>query len=590
MLDWRLYRLALVPVALALLVAAFSLQARPRPIDTTLPPDAFDGARAAAQLDSMVSRYPVRRPGDVGDTGLAGYVARSLARPALSGEAPFKVTVHRFDAETIDGRQSLLNVVATRAGAPGPGLLILAHRDAASRVDPAQLSGTAALLELGRVFADGRLRRTTTLASTSGGSGGNAGAVRLAQEVSGPFAAVIVLGDIAGSVQRDPVVVSTSNGRGFAPLQLQRTVAAAVRQEVGVSTRPLAVTDQFARLAFPFAPGEQASLLKAGVPAVLLQASGERGPKAGEQLAPGRLGTYGRAALRAITALDNGPDPRAGIREDVVTLQKVVPGWAVRLLVAALLIAPLLVGIDGCARIRRRGGDLLVWVGWLFATALPFALAAVAILVLGLTGAIHVRPEAPVLPGIVPTQVAVMIVVGLVFALGWLARWALVRTLGLGGSSPAAPGAGGVVILVLAVLAWAVWFANPFAAALLVLPTHLWLAVLAPGLRVRRPLAVGLIIIGMLPIVLVLISLSSQLGYEVPAFAWALVLGVAGGQPGVVACLTWSLVFGLAVAAGIIAVRGQPAADLPADVTVRGPLGYAGPGSLGGTTSGFRRS
>ena len=43
MLDTRLYRAAFVPLVLALLVAAFALGERPRPIGTTLAPDAFDG-------------------------------------------------------------------------------------------------------------------------------------------------------------------------------------------------------------------------------------------------------------------------------------------------------------------------------------------------------------------------------------------------------------------------------------------------------------------------------------------------------------------------------------------------------------------
>jgi phosphotriesterase-related protein len=44
-LDLRIYRAAFVPVLFAVLVVAFSLQDRPRPLETTLAPDAFDGAR-----------------------------------------------------------------------------------------------------------------------------------------------------------------------------------------------------------------------------------------------------------------------------------------------------------------------------------------------------------------------------------------------------------------------------------------------------------------------------------------------------------------------------------------------------------------
>ena len=200
MFDARLYRAALVPAILALVVAAFSLQNRPHAIGTSQPPDAFEGRAATVLLNDMARRFPDRAPGSAGDDGLARYVADSLRRPALGGQRPFDVTVHRFDAQTIDGRRSIANVVATRAGAPGAGLLVVAHRDAAQHGARAQLSATAALLELGRVFADGRLSRTMTLVSTSGGSGGNAGADEVARSVPGPIDAVLVLGDVGAAI------------------------------------------------------------------------------------------------------------------------------------------------------------------------------------------------------------------------------------------------------------------------------------------------------------------------------------------------------------------------------------------------------
>ena len=50
--------------------------------------------------------------------------------------------------------------------------MILAHRDAAdARLARRELSGTAALLELARVFAARETQRTIVLVSTSGGSG-----------------------------------------------------------------------------------------------------------------------------------------------------------------------------------------------------------------------------------------------------------------------------------------------------------------------------------------------------------------------------------------------------------------------------------
>ena len=87
---------------------------------------------------------------------------------------------HRFQAQTIDGERTLSTVIAQRPGASGGApIVIVAHRDAAAPVrsaPEAELSGTAALLELARVFAARETQRTIILVSTSGGSGGDAGA------------------------------------------------------------------------------------------------------------------------------------------------------------------------------------------------------------------------------------------------------------------------------------------------------------------------------------------------------------------------------------------------------------------------------
>ena len=53
----------------------------------------------------------------------------------------------------------------------------------------------------------------------------------------------------------------------------------------------------------------------------------------------------------------------------------------------------------------------------------------------------------------------------------------------------------------------------------------------------------------------------------------------------------WSLVAGCALAALVVAARTRSGPDgpLPREVRSRGPITYAGPGSLGGTDSTLRR-
>jgi hypothetical protein len=61
------------------------------------------------------------------------------------------------------------------------------------------------------------------------------------------------------------------------------------------------------------------------------------------------------------------------------------------------------------------------------------------------------------------------------------------------------------------------------------------------------------------------------------------------------AALLWSVMLGCLATAVILAVRATRRPELEAvgagtgAVSIRGPIGYAGPGSLGGTKSAIRR-
>src|SRR3954466_816677 len=151
MLDARIYRAALVPVLLAVIVCAFSLQDQPPAIVTTLAPDAFSGPRATRELRTLAAPYPRRRAGDAADAALA----RRIADTFRGMEPAYEVSTPTFAGETIDGKRTLTTVLARQIGEPGPELVVVAHRDAADRGARAELSGTAAMLELARVVAGG---------------------------------------------------------------------------------------------------------------------------------------------------------------------------------------------------------------------------------------------------------------------------------------------------------------------------------------------------------------------------------------------------------------------------------------------------
>jgi Peptidase family M28 len=591
MLDPRIYRAALVPVLLAVIVCAFSLQDQPSPLTTTLAADAFSGPRTTRELDALASAYPRRRAGDAGDTALA----RRIADTFRGMGSAYEVSTPTFSGETIDGKRTLTTVLARQVGSPGPELVVVAHRDAAGHDARAELSGTAAMLELARIVAGGRLRRTITFVSTSGGSGGAAGARDLARRLAGnPIDAVLVLGDLGGRDPRRPLTVGWSEGSELGPLRVRGTVDAAVRDELATNPGGPGLATQWTRLAFPGTVSEQGPLVAAGLPAVLLSASGERPPAAGAPVDENRVETYGRAALRTLVALDEGPVLDAGPARDVVTLRKVLPAWAVRLLIGSLLLAPLLVTIDGFARARRRRHPVSPWLGWIGAAAAPFAVTAAFATVLGITGILTASPPAPVPAGAIRIDGAgraALIACALVFVLTVVARPLVLRATG-GRKGLDGPGAGAALLLAWCALAAVLWVVNPFAAGFMVPAAHLWLALVAPELRLRRGVALALVAVSLLPFALGALILAGQYGLDPLGFVWALLLAVAGAHVGPVAWLFWSVAAGCALAAIVLAWRTRPPPPVEAAeprITVRGPATYAGPGSLGGTESALRR-
>lgn len=589
MLDLRIYRAAFVPLILALVVVAFSLQTRPRPITTALPPDAFDAPRAYRLLDDLTTRYPDRRPGSAGDLALAGAVQRTFAA------TDFQVASHDVQAQTIDGERTLRTVVAERPGRVNRRIVVLAHRDAATSPARAELSSTATLMEYARLFAGRTTRRTLTLVSTSGGSGGDAGAADWAAHLTGPVDAVIVLGDMATAEQRRPQVVGWSNTRGIAPRQLIRSVETAVREESGNPGSPR-TTMQALRLALPLSVSEQAVINAHGLPAVLVGQSGELGPAGNAAVSQVRMEGMGRAVLRSITALDEGTDVIPNRPQSVVLLRnQLLPLWAIRLLCAALLLPPLLAAIDGLARVRRRRETIGGWLVWALLMGSPFLAAGLGLRLLRLLGFVT-APSAAVPPGVIPVSLGTVVVGAMVLLLGFLLSWPALR------HRSAESGGGGAGIssaLMILALTSGIWLWNPYAALFLVPAAHLWLLAVAPEIRVPSPVRGLIVLVALIPFGLAFVAYMIALHTGPIALAWMGVLLVAGGHVSLVSLLLWAAVAGTGLAALVCALhtsgaepssrggRGGPIGGEP--LRSRGPIGYAGPGSLGGTDSALRR-
>ena len=118
-----------------------------------------------------------------------------------------------------------------------------------------------------------------------------------------------------------------------------------------------------------------------------------RGPARGADLGvrrarPGRRragarrparGRSARAAVRAVGALD-AAGPRDGpafadAPEGIVTLRNVLPDWAARLIVGSLLLPALLAALDAFFRARRRRVPIAPWIAWLAVAAVPLPVA-----------------------------------------------------------------------------------------------------------------------------------------------------------------------------------------------------------------------
>ncbi len=594
MLDPRIYRTGLIVAALALVVLAFSLTDQQGALNPTLAPDAFNGHNVYGAIQTLAAQDPFRRPGSDGDNALAAQVASTLRTNN------FQTTTSTFEARTVDGTRTLQDVVGVRPGMKSGSIVVVASRDALSSPAPASLSGTATLMELANDLQGETLDHTIVLASTSGSSGAS-GAIQLARSLGQPIDAVIVLGDLASAHVRQPIVIPWSATRSVAPAALRNTVASALATETPFTDQGTGLAGQFAHLAFPLTLGQQAPFGAAGIPAVELSVSGEQPPGPDAPISLATVTGMGRTVLATISALDSGP-AIAGPSSYLLLSGKVVPGWALSLFVLALLVPVALTTVDGVARARRRGHTIWRSVAVILVAAVPFVVAAAVVIIARLLGAISSAPPGPVPAGAVPLRgggitvlaLAVVAFLGAAGAVASAARRIPARRVDARRRSEAGAGTEGAVAGLLAVMCavtFAIWLSNPFAALLVVPALHLWMWAISPDLRLPGAVRALLITVGVAPVALIVVYYANGLGYGPLGLVWQAALLLAGHGVSLVAALEWCLLLGClagAVALAVLAARRDRRAA-PAPVTVRGPVTYAGPGSLGGTKSALRR-
>ena len=574
----RLYRSALLVLSLPLLILAFSVT-RPGPLPAPLLPPNFDGEATKQLAADFATNHPDRVPGSPGALQAGQWFRDQLAPYGL----PLSSDTWTQSVVGL-GNVSLRNIWAVAGGESSDAIVVMAHRDDTGDGPGANddASGTAALVELARGFAQigtpttQRVRSAHTIVflSTDGGAYGGLGALRFAEHSPFHVVATINLTAIGGT--GTPRIVITGDTPRSPAAALVETAARRVLEQTGRRPRRTGVVQQLIDLGFPYTVSEQGPFVARGIPAVTLTTSGERPPPAftdrPSQLDGPQLTGMGRAAQELIGSLDQGLELAQGTTSYVWAGDRIVRGWAIELMLAALLL-PFLVGVvDLFAHCRRRGVALLPAARslrsrlgfWLF---LGVAFAAFGALGAWPSGAS--RPPNPAVPAAGDWPVIALLALGVVGLLGWVvARHRLVprRPVGadekLAGETAALLGLGVVALLVLAT--------NPFA-LLFVLPAlHAWLWL--PQVRTGRgPARAFVFLVGLAGPALIVISLAWRygLGFDAP---WYLVELAAVGYvhlPAIVITLC-----GGACAAQLAAVAaGRYAPYPPADERpVRGPL------------------
>jgi hypothetical protein len=352
----RLYRGTWLLVGLPLLLLAFSV-ARPPALNPPDLPPAFDATQAASIAKDLAANYPDRLPGTLGARGAAAWFRRQLD--------PYGFDV-RTDAftETIDGRPTtLVNLVTEKPGiGPSPAeIVVMAHRDDSATGNGLDdnASGTGALIELARSYAPTAaaqrisLPYTLVFLSTDGPRGAAHFAAQ--QEARRNVIAVINLDSIGGR-GKPRLVLGGDTPRSPAPGLVETLRAALAQEGNGEPLRPSGL-QQLVSLGFPFDPYEQAPFVSRGIPAATVTTAGARPPDAvrgARKLDVGHVGVIGLAAQDTVDAMEQGVSLAQGPASYVYLGQRLVRGWAIEIVLIAMLLPFLAAAVDLFARCRRR--------------------------------------------------------------------------------------------------------------------------------------------------------------------------------------------------------------------------------------------
>lgn len=577
-INARSYRGTWLLVAIPLLIAAFSAKKAPTLPLPALPPS-FDTTAALDLADELASSIPNRHPGTPGGRRAASWMASKFE---LEGFTP---SIDRFSAVIPgEGRRELANVVAIVPGRSPQAIVVMAHRDDTG-IGPGandNASGTGALLELARIYASlggGGGGSTGTgpahnviFLSTDGGSYGALGAYRFATHspYRGRVLAVVDIDSIAG--RGDPGLQFSGDAPRSPPATLVQTTAVRLREQGESGARHPGVLAQLIDLGFPFNLYEQAPLVGRGIPAVTLTTGGNRPASSiidtPDRLQVRHLGQIGRAAQLLLGSLDQGLELNAGASSFLFLGSRFMPGWAIELVLIAMLVPFLTAVVDLFAYCRRRRIRLIGAIRSYVRRVGFWAWVGLAFLFLTVIGA---WPRGAALPPNPSSHAAghwpALGLIGLLLlaSAGWLvSRERLIPRRSVLPEECLAGYCG--ALLALAVIALLTAASNPFALIFILPSLHVWLWL--PQVRDRSPwLRLLLLLGGFVGPLLLIGSMAVRFGLGLDA-PWYLMELTALGYvpiPAVAIFLAW-----LAVAGQLIALEAYRYAPYPTAKERRG--------------------
>ena len=558
-INAKLYRGTWLLVGLPLLVAAFSV-ARPTPLPAPEQPSALDGRALMTLTRDLVQSSSNRYPGSLGARNAAQWFRDQLRPYGLQIRSErFSAVVPRI------GRLRLENLLAVAPGRTPQTIVVMAHRDNDGTGPAANdnASGTAALVELARAYSVLKPAHTLVFLSTDGGAfGGLGGAEFLAHAPERRNVTAVINLDAIGSPGRPRLQIGADTPRTTSGTLLETTAARIAKQTGRGPSRP-SVVRQLIDLGFPFSAWEQAPFVSRGIPAVTLTTSGDRPPSPStdtlDRLDAGRLGQVGRAAQDLLGTLDQGAEFVQGTSSYVYVGSRLIRGWAVELVLMAMLLPFLAAAVDLFARCRRRRiplapalrsyrSRLALWA-WV---ALMFEFFALV----GLWPSGASRP--PALTGSAARHWSAfgILMLGVLTLAGWLVarerllpRRRVTAEEELAGSTAA--------LLCLSALALLVVATNPFALVFLLPSLHLW--VWLPNMRTSRTWTrLALVAAGFLGPALVVGSFAFRYGLGWDAPWYLLELRALGYVPFVVIVLLVPWLAGAAQLGAIAAGRYAP--------------------------------